>query len=90
MPTTGTSSSTSARVWVTVRTAAGTWVAPPTWAVWVPAGTVHAMLDERDPVESAACGPWNAGSPRRPPSACIAAFRGALGTTPGCYFSPPE
>ncbi len=28
---------------VTVRTAAGTWVAPPTWAVWVPAGTVHAV-----------------------------------------------
>jgi AraC-like DNA-binding protein len=28
---------------MTVRTAAGSWVAPPTWAVWVPAGTEHAI-----------------------------------------------
>ena len=28
---------------MTVRTAAGTWVAPPSWAVWVPAGTSHAI-----------------------------------------------
>lgn len=28
---------------MTVRTPAGTWVAPPHWAVWVPAGTTHAI-----------------------------------------------
>lgn len=28
---------------MTVRTAAGSWIAPPTWAVWVPAGTEHSI-----------------------------------------------
>jgi AraC-like DNA-binding protein len=27
----------------TVRTPAGTWIAPPTWAVWLPAGAEHAL-----------------------------------------------
>lgn len=29
---------------VTVRSAATTWVAPPAWAVWVPAGVAHALV----------------------------------------------
>lgn len=28
---------------MTVRTGAGSWIAPPTWAVWVPAGIEHAI-----------------------------------------------
>jgi AraC-like DNA-binding protein len=28
---------------MTVRTEAGSWIAPPTWAVWVPAGVEHAV-----------------------------------------------
>lgn len=28
---------------MTVRTDAGSWIAPPTWAIWVPAGTDHAI-----------------------------------------------
>jgi AraC-like DNA-binding protein len=28
---------------MTVRTGAGSWIAPPTWAVWVPAGVEHAI-----------------------------------------------
>jgi quercetin dioxygenase-like cupin family protein len=26
-----------------VRTVAGSWIAPPTWAIWVPAGVSHAI-----------------------------------------------
>jgi len=28
---------------MTVRTGAGSWIAPPTWAIWIPAGTDHGI-----------------------------------------------